>query len=133
VIKEYRDRGKIRHIGVSEVDIAQIERARRIVPIAAVQNHYNLSERKYEAVIDYCSREGIVFVPFFPLRGSGGSALAAIAARHGATAAQITLAWLLRRSPAMLPIPGTLSLDHVKENLAALKIELADAEFEALR
>src|SRR5438067_3972201 len=132
-IKEYRDRGKIRHVGVSEVDIAQIERARRVVPIAAVQNHYNLSERKYEAVIDYCSREGIVFVPFFPLRGSGGSALAAIAARHGATAAQITLAWLLRRSPAMLPIPGTLSLDHVKENLAALNIEVSDAEFEALR
>jgi len=132
-IKEYRDRGKIRHVGVSEVDIAQIERARRVVPIAAVQNHYNLSERKYEAVIDYCSREGIVFVPFFPLRGSGGSALAAIAARHGATAAQITLAWLLRRSPAMLPIPGTLSLDHVKENLAAVNIELSDAEFEALR
>ena len=132
-IKEYRGRGKIRHVGVSEVDIAQIERARRVVPIAAVQNHYNLSERKYEAVIDYCSREGIVFVPFFPLRGSGGSALAAIAARHGATAAQITLAWLLRRSPAMLPIPGTLSLDHVKENLAAVNIELSDAEFEALR
>ena len=132
-IKEYRDRGKVRHVGISEVGIDQIERARRVVPIAAVQNHYNLSERKYEAVVDYCATENIVFVPFFPLRGDGGPALAEIAARHGATPGQITLAWLLRRSPAMLPIPGTLSLDHVKENLAALKIELTDAEFEALR
>jgi pyridoxine 4-dehydrogenase len=132
-IKEYQDTGKIRHIGISEVKIDQIERARRIVPIAAVQNHYNLSERKYEAVVDYCAGEGIVFVPFFPLRGNGGAALAEIAERHGATERQITLAWLLRRSPVMLPIPGTLSLDHVKENLAALKIELTDKEFEALR
>jgi pyridoxine 4-dehydrogenase len=132
-IKQYHDRGQIRHIGLSEVSIEQIERARRVVPIAAVQNHYNLSERKHEAVVDHCAREGIVFVPFFPLRGDGGSALAEIAARHGATPAQITLAWLLRRSPAMLPIPGTLSLEHLEENLAALRIELTDAEFEALR
>ena len=132
-IKEYQDRGKVHHVGISEVDIGQIERARRVVPIAAVQNRYNLSERKSEAVVDYCAREGIVFVPFFPLRGDGGRALTEIAERHGATAQQITLAWLLRRSPAMLPIPGTLSLDHLKQNLAALKIELSDAEFEALR
>jgi pyridoxine 4-dehydrogenase len=132
-IKEYRDQGKVRHVGISEVDIDQIERARRIVPIAAVQNHYNLSERKYEEVVDYCAGEGIVFVPFFPLRGEGRAALNDIARRHGATAHQITLAWLLRRSPAMLPIPGTLSLDHLKENLAALTIEITDAEFEALR
>ena len=132
-IKEYQDSGKIRHVGVSEVNIDQIERARKVVPIAAVQNHYNLSERKYETVVDYCAGEGIVFVPFFPLRGNGGSALAEIATRHGATPQQITLAWLLRRSPATLPIPGTLSLDHLKQNLAALKIELTDAEFEALR
>jgi len=132
-IKEYRDQGKIRHVGISEVGIDQIERARRVVPIAAVQNHYNLSERKYEAVVDYCAGEGIVFVPFFPLRGGVGAALSEIAARHRATAQQITLAWLLRRSPAMLPIPGTLSLDHLKQNLEALKIELTDAEFEALR
>ena len=132
-IKEYRDQGKVRHVGISEVGIDQIERARRVVPIAAVQNHYNLSERKYEAVVDYCAGEGIVFVPFFPLRGDGGAALTEIAERHRATAQQITLAWLLRRSPAMLPIPGTLSLDHVKQNVAALKIELTDAEFEALR
>ena len=110
-IKEYRDSGKIRHIGLSEVAIDQIERAREVVPITAVQNHYNLSERKREAVVDYCANEGIVFVPFFPLRGDGGRRAGEIAGRHGATPAQITLAWLLRRSPVMLPIPGTLSLD----------------------
>jgi pyridoxine 4-dehydrogenase len=132
-IKAYRDRGQIRDVGLSEVSIEEIERARSVVPIAAVQNHYNLSERRHEAVVDYCAREDIVFVPFFPLKGDGGRTLAEIAARHGATPEQITLAWLLRRSPAMLPIPGTLSLEHLKENLAALEIELTDAEFDSLR
>jgi aryl-alcohol dehydrogenase-like predicted oxidoreductase len=112
--------------------IEQIERARRVVPIAAVQNHYNLSERRYEDVVDYCAGEGIVFVPFFPLRGVGGSLLAEIAGRHGVTPAQIALAWLLRRSPTMLPIPGTLSLEHLRQNLAAPEIELSEAEFQAL-
>jgi pyridoxine 4-dehydrogenase len=132
-IKEYRDQGKVRHIGISEVTIDQIERARRVVPIAAVQNHYNLSERKYEGVVDYCEAEDIPFVAFYPLRGNGGAALNEIAARHRATPQQITLAWLLRRSPVMLPIPGTLSLEHLKKNMGALKIELTDAEFESLR
>ena len=132
-IKEYRDRGRIRHVGISEVGIEQIERARKVVPIAAVQNQYNLSERKYDAVVDYCASEGIVFVPFFPLRGRGGAALGEIARRHSATTAQIVLAWLLRRSPGMLPIPGTLSLEHLVENVAATEIELTDAELEALR
>ena len=131
-IKEYRDRGKIRHVGLSQVDIAQIERARQVVPIAAVQNHYNLSERKYDPVVDHCEREGIVFVPFFPLRGVGGDLLAEIATRHRATPPQVALAWLLRRSPAMLPIPGTLSPEHLRENLAAALIGLTDSEFEAL-
>jgi aryl-alcohol dehydrogenase-like predicted oxidoreductase len=132
-IKEYRDRGKILHVGLSEVGIDQIEQARKVMPIAAVQNHYNLSERKYEAVVDYCAGEDIVFVPFFPLRGVGSQALVEIAARHGATQQQITLAWLLRRSPAMLPIPGTLSLEHLGENLAAVDLELTDSEYKALR
>jgi pyridoxine 4-dehydrogenase len=132
-IKEYQDRGKIRLVGISEVTIEQIERARKVLPIAAVQNHYNLSERKHERVVDHCAGEAIVFVPFFPLRGDGGTALAEIAQRHKATSRQITLAWLLRRSPAMLPIPGTLSLEHLKENLAASDIELTAGEFEALR
>jgi aryl-alcohol dehydrogenase-like predicted oxidoreductase len=133
VISEYRDAGKIRHVGLSEVDVEQIERARAILPIAAVQNQYNLSERRRDEVIDYCAGEGIVFVPFTPLKGDGGRRLAEIAERHGATPSQITLAWLLRRSPVMLPIPGTLSLDHLKENLAALDVELSDAEFDALQ
>jgi pyridoxine 4-dehydrogenase len=133
VIKDYRDRGKIQHVGVSNVEIDQIERARRVVPIAAVQDHYNLSERKHEDVVDYCAREGIVFVPYFPLRIGGGHPLDEIAGRHGSTPVQIALAWLLRHAPTMSPIPGTLSLEHLRENLAALEIELTDAEFEALR
>lgn len=132
-IKDYRDSGRIRNIGISEVSMDQIERARAVVPIAAVQNHYNLSERKHEAVVDYCAREGIVFVPFFPLRADGGSVVKEVAGRHNVTSAQIALAWLLRRSPIMLPIPGTLSLEHLKQNLAALQITLTDAEFEMLR
>ena len=132
-IKEYHDTGKIRHVAVSNVGIDQIERARAVVPITAVQNNYNLSERRYEDVVDYCANEGIVFAPYFPLRGDTGTALSEIASRHNATEAQITLAWLLRRSPTMLPIPGTLSLDHLKENRAALEIELSDADFQALR
>ena len=132
-IKEHRDSGKIRQVGVSNVSIDEIERARGVVPIAAVQNHYSLSERKHEAVVDYCERENIVFVPYFPLRRVGSRALRKIADRHGTTPPQIALAWLLRRSPVMFPIPGTLSLEHLKENLAALEIELTDEEFEALR
>ena len=132
-IAEYRESGKIRDVGLSEVGIEEIERARQVIPIAAVQNRFNLSERTYDEVVDYCEREGIVFVPFFPLRGDGGPALAEIAASHGATSAQIALAWLLRRSPAMLPIPGTLSREHLRENLGALEIELTDEEFAALR
>jgi pyridoxine 4-dehydrogenase len=132
-IKEYRDSGKIRHVGVSNVGVEQIDRAREIVPITAVQNPYNLSERRHDEVVDYCAAEGIVFIAYFPLRGDGGRALAEIAGRHAATPAQITLAWLVKRSPVILPIPGTLSLEHLKENLAALEIELSEDEFLALR
>jgi pyridoxine 4-dehydrogenase len=131
-IAEYQARGKIRHIGLSNVRLEQVERAREIVTVAAVENHYNLSERQYDGVVDYCAEEGILFVPYFPLRGVTGGAVAEIAERHGATHAQIALAWLLKRSPAMLPIPGTLSLAHVRENLAAVEIELTDDEFEVL-
>jgi pyridoxine 4-dehydrogenase len=131
-IAAYHDAGKIRHVGLSQVGIDQIEQAREIVTITAVQNHYNLSERGWDEVVDHCAGEGIVFVPYFPLKGGGGRAVDEIAAQHGASAAQIRLAWLLRRSPATLPIPGTLSLEHLKEDLAALDIELGDAEFDAL-
>jgi aryl-alcohol dehydrogenase-like predicted oxidoreductase len=132
-IKEYCDDGKIRHIGVSQVTLDQIERARALVPIAAVQNRYNLSDRASDDVVDYCAAEGIPFVPFFPLRGNGGRPLAETAERHDATRQQIALAWLLARSRTMLPIPGTLSFEHLRQNLAAPEIELSESEFEALR
>jgi pyridoxine 4-dehydrogenase len=132
-IKEAQDAGKIRHVGISDVTVEQIEQARRVVPIAAVQNHYSIKERKFEEEVDHCTREGIVFVPYFPLRGIEDPALTAIAERRGATTSQIALAWLLRRSPLMLPIPGTLSVEHARENLAALDIELSDEEYDALR
>jgi aryl-alcohol dehydrogenase-like predicted oxidoreductase len=132
-IAAYRDRGQIQHVGLSEVDIEQLERGRQVVPIAAVQNRYNLEERTHEEVVDHCAEQGIAFVPFFPLHGLGARPVAEIAARHSATPAQVALAWLLARSPAMLPIPGTLSLEHLEENLAALDLELSDDELDALR
>jgi pyridoxine 4-dehydrogenase len=131
-IGEYRDRGPVTAIGISAVDVETIERARRVVPIAAVQNHYSLAERGDDDVLDHCAEQGIVFVPYFPLRGVDGPQLDEIARAHDATPHQIALAWLLRRSPATLPIPGTLSLAHLRENLAALDIELSDDEFAAL-
>lgn len=132
-IKERVDQQQIAHVGISEVTIAEIERARRIVPIVAVQNNYSLAERKHEEVVDYCEGAGIVFVPFFPLRGADAPAVRSIAKRHRVTPYQIALAWLLRRSPVMLPIPGTLSLPHLQENLAAMSIALDDRDFETLQ
>jgi aryl-alcohol dehydrogenase-like predicted oxidoreductase len=132
-IKARVDAGQIEHVGISEVTIAEIERARRVMPIAAVQNNYSLAERTHEAVVDYCGAAGIAFVPFFPLRGADGAAVQAVARRRHATPRQIALAWLLRRSPVMLPIPGTLSLSHLRENLDAMSIALDDEEFDALR
>ena len=105
----------------------QIERARQVVPIAAVQNRYNLAERGHDDVIDFCAREGIAFVPYFPLRGDVAG-VAAAAERLGVTGNAVKLAWLLRRSPVVLPIPGTLSIEHLRENLAALELQLDDAE-----
>jgi pyridoxine 4-dehydrogenase len=131
-IAEEREAGRIRHVGISEVSVEQIERARELVPIAAVQNRYSLSDRDHDDVVDYCTEQQIPFVPFFPLRGAGGRELTEIAERRGATSHQIALAWLLGRSPMMLPIPGTLSVEHARENLGALEIELTDAERDAL-
>jgi len=131
-IKEYVDRGAIEHVGLSKVDIPLIERARAVVPIGAVQNEYNLGERVSDPVVDYCEREGIVFVPYYPLGADASRAIRDIAKRRGATPQQVMLAWLLDRSPAMLPIPGTLSLAHLRENMGALSLELSDAEVEEL-
>jgi pyridoxine 4-dehydrogenase len=132
VLREYRDAGRIRHVGLSEVSVEEIERGRTVVPIAAVQNGYNLSERKYDDVVDYCERESITFVPFHPLRGGSPVPLDEIARRYDATPQQVMLAWLLRRSPIIVPIPGTLSLEHLKANLAALDVELSDEDYAAL-
>jgi pyridoxine 4-dehydrogenase len=131
-IAEYRDAGRIREIGISAVTVEQIEAAREVVPVAAVQNHYNVGERGHDDVVDYCEENGIVFVPYYPVKGEAPPALAGIARAREASPEQIALAWLLRRSPAMLPIPGTLSIEHLRENLGALDIELTDDEYEAL-
>jgi pyridoxine 4-dehydrogenase len=132
LLMEYHDAGRVAHVGLSEVTVEQIERARSIVPIAAIQNEYSVAERKHDEVVDYCAAEGIVFVPYFPLRGADPPALSEIAERHGATPSQVKLAWLLKRSPVVVPIPGTRSLEHLKENLAARELELPDEEFERL-
>ena len=129
LLAEYRDAGRIAHIGISEVTVEQLERARAITPIAAVQNEYNLDERMWDEVVDYCAAEGIVFVPFYPLHGASRPDVREIAGRYDATPQQIALAWLLRRSPTMLPIPGTLSLEHARANLAALDLELTDEDY----
>lgn len=130
-IREHVDRGSIRHVGISAVTVEQIEAARRVVPIAAVQNEYNLGDRGHDDVVDHCAAEGIAFVAYFPLRG-GDQALEEVAERRGVSPKAVKLAWLLRRSPAMLPIPGTLSLVHLRENLAAVELELSDEDAAAL-
>ena len=131
-LAEQRDAGRIREIGISAVTVEQIEAAREVVPIAAVQNEYSLSERDSDEVIDHCEANGIVFVPYFPL-GGGHDGLAEIADAHGTSPSQIALAWLLHRSPVMLPIPGTLSIEHLRENLGALEVTLSEDEYEALK
>jgi pyridoxine 4-dehydrogenase len=131
-IAEYGEAGRIKEVGISAVSVDQVEAARQVVPIAAVQNHYNLTERSSDEVVDYCEENGILFVPYYPLKFDAAPALTEIADRHDATPMQIALAWLLRRSPVMLPIPGTLSIEHLRENLGALDVKLADDEIEAL-
>jgi pyridoxine 4-dehydrogenase len=134
-IREFQREGLIRHVGLSEVSVDDIERARRVVPIASVQNRYNVTDRKWDHEVDYCEREGMAFIPWFPL--SAGSldepVLHQIAQRHGATVFQIALAWLLARSPAMLVIPGTSSVEHLEENVAAAEIRLSVRDIEELK
>jgi aryl-alcohol dehydrogenase-like predicted oxidoreductase len=132
---ELQRQGKIRHIGVSNVDVAQLERARRAASVISVQNRYNLGDRASDDVVDLCTRDGLAFLPWYPLGAgtlAGASQLAAIAQRHHATAAQVALVWLLRRSPIVVPIPGTASIAHFEENLGALDVELDAAEIDAL-
>jgi pyridoxine 4-dehydrogenase len=135
-VKLLLDDGVIRHAGLSEVSVADIEAARKVFPVATVQNKFNLVTRGSEDVLDYCEREGIGFIPWYPLAAGElarpGSILDAIAKRHGATPGQIALAWILKRSPVMLPIPGTSRVVHLDENVAAASIALSDADFKAL-
>jgi pyridoxine 4-dehydrogenase len=132
LLRELRDTGRITHVGLSDVGVDQIQRAQSVVPITAVQNSYNLSNRGSDDVIDHCESEGIVFVPYFPLRDDISDAVREVAARHNATPSQIKLAWLLHRSPVVAPIPGTLSIEHLRENLAALDIELSQEDLDQL-
>jgi pyridoxine 4-dehydrogenase len=136
-LAELREEGKIRHIGLSEVSVEQIQRAQQIVPIVSVQNRYNLTDRDSEDVLDFCEREGIGFIPWFPLATGDlarlGGPLDEIATRYGASPSQVALAWLLWRSPVVLPIPGTSSVEHLVENVAAASLELDEEEFAELR
>ena len=134
-LKEMRDAGKIRHLGLSEVDTEEIARARKIVPITTVQNRYNLADRKWENVLRYCEKERLGFMPWAPVGGNQSlkdSALEKVAQEQKASVYQIALAWLLAHSPVMLPIPGTSSVEHLDENMAARKLKLKDAQVAAL-
>jgi aryl-alcohol dehydrogenase-like predicted oxidoreductase len=133
-VREFQREGLIRHVGLSEVTVADIERARKVLPIVSVQNQYNVTDRRWEKEVEYCEREGLAFIPWFPL--SAGAVdhpvLHAVAARHGATVYQIALAWLLEHSPAMLVIPGTSSVEHLEENVAAAEIRLTKKDMKEL-
>jgi pyridoxine 4-dehydrogenase len=130
---DMRKEGKVRHVGLSNVTTDQLSTAQKIVPIASVQNRYNLTDREHENVLNACDQQGVGFIPWFPLATGNlarpGSRLDEIAHAHGATPAQIALAWLLKRSRVMLPIPGTSSVAHLEENMAAARIQLTDDEF----
>jgi aryl-alcohol dehydrogenase-like predicted oxidoreductase len=135
-LRALQHEGKIRHIGLSEVSVKQIKAARKIADIVSVQNLYNVANRASEDVLELCEKDGIAFIPWFPLAtgqlARPGGPLDAIARSHDASPSQLALAWLLRRSPVMLPIPGTSSVAHLEENTAAATIELTDAEFDEL-
>ena len=135
-LRKLQDEGKIRHIGLSEVDVAQLQEAQQTATIATVQNLFNLANRAAEPLLDHCEQHDIGFIPWFPLAtgelSQEDGPLAAAAKQHDATPSQLALAWLLRRSPVMLPIPGTKSVEHLESNTAAAAIELTDEEFAAL-
>ncbi|MFI9010676.1 aldo/keto reductase [Actinosynnema sp. NPDC053489] len=135
-LRALQEEGKIRHIGLSEVDVTQLKAAQEVAPIVSVQNLYNLANRGHEAVLEETTRQGIAFIPWFPVAtgelARPGGVLDAAAKEHGATPAQLALAWLLRKSPVVLPIPGTSSIAHLEENVAAARIELTDEQFDQL-
>jgi pyridoxine 4-dehydrogenase len=136
LMKELQDEGKVRHLGLSEVSVEEIRAAQEVFDVATVQNLYNLSNRQAEDVLDYCEQQGIGFIPWFPLAAGGlakpGGTVAEIADAHDVTPGQVALAWLLAKSPVMLPIPGTSSVEHLEENVGAAELELTDDELKRL-
>ena len=136
LMKELQDEGKVRHLGLSEVSVEEIKAAQAVFEVATVQNLYNLTNRQSEKVLDYCEAHGIGFIPWFPLAAGSlaepGGAVAEIAAAHDATPGEVAIAWLLARSPVMLPIPGTSSVEHLEENVAAADVELTTDELARL-
>ncbi len=135
-MKELQDEGKIRHFGLSEVSVDDVRAAQEVLPVVSVQNQYNLANRQSEKLLEHCTAEGIGFIPWFPVAAGElakpGGVLDDMASQHSASHAQLALAWLLKKSPVMLPIPGTGSVAHLEENCAAAAVTLSDAEFEAL-
>jgi len=135
-IKKLQQQGKILHVGLSEVKPHEIDQARKFIEIVSVQNLYNLGDRQHEDVVDYCTKHKLGFIPWFPVAAGKlarpGGPLDAAAKKHGTTTAQLSLAWLLHRSPVMLPIPGTSSVKHLEENIAAASLKLDDAEWKAI-
>lgn len=132
-IAKLQKEGKIRHVGLSEVKPHEIDQARKVVEIVSVQNKYNLSEREHEDVVEYCEKNNLAFIPWFPVAAGklakAGGKLDAAAKKHGVTVAQLSLAWLLHRSPVMIPIPGTSSVEHLEQNVAAAGVKLGDEEW----
>jgi aryl-alcohol dehydrogenase-like predicted oxidoreductase len=135
-IKKLQQQGKILHVGLSEVKPHEIEQARKVIDIVSVQNQYNLGDRQHEDVVQYCDQHNIGFIPWFPVAAGKlarpGGPLDEAAKRHGATVAQLSIAWLLHHSPVMLPIPGTSSVKHLEENVAAASIQLSPEEWKAI-
>jgi aryl-alcohol dehydrogenase-like predicted oxidoreductase len=135
-LKKMQLEGKIRHIGLSEVSVQEIERAQKTVAIVSVQNKYNIADRTHEAVLQFCEKQGLGFIPWFPMEqgklNKPGSVLEQAAKLHKATTAQLALAWLLHHSPVLLPIPGTSSVKHLEENVAAATLKLSEAEWQSL-
>jgi pyridoxine 4-dehydrogenase len=136
VIKKLQEQGKIRHVGLSEVKPHEIDQARKVVEIVSVQNQYNIGDRQHEDVVDYCTKHKLAFIPWFPVAAGKlakpGGKLDAAAKAHKATVSQLSLAWLLHRSPGMLPIPGTTSVAHLEENIASAAVTLTDAEWKEI-
>lgn len=135
-LRKMQEEGKIRHVGISETNVADVQRAQKIVNVVSVQNKYNIADRAYEDVVDYCEKNKIAFIPWFPLAAGElvkpGGILDRLAKQHNATMSQVAIAWLLHCSPVMLPIPGTSKVSHLEQNVAAAELQLSESEWQSL-